>query len=159
MRILVYTSIPRDRTEAQQRAALHAHILCWFRRRRKPNAYVPIPSMKRQAPGVEPRQRPLDQEAQPLPVYQEDAIYHDAHVARVTAELVRPVIRAEDGFKGWSIEKMRVAFLARAVQTRLPYIHNCSSLYCLRSRRKNKHGSVDSRRTAHGSALITARIN
>ena len=38
--------------------------------------------------------------------------------------------------QGWAIEKMRVAFLARAVQTRLPYIHNCSSLYCLRSQQK-----------------------
>ena len=30
-----------DRTEAQMRAALHAHILCWFRLRKKPENYMP----------------------------------------------------------------------------------------------------------------------
>jgi hypothetical protein len=74
---------PRDRTEAQARAALHAHILGWFKRRRKSDEYVPIPPLKRKAPGTEPRQRPIDQKPEPLKHGpQEDAIYHDAHVSR-----------------------------------------------------------------------------
>jgi hypothetical protein len=52
----------------------------------------------------------------------------------VIAELVRPQIAAGNNWSGWDVDKMRIAFLARSVQTRLPYIHNCSSMYCLRNR-------------------------
>ena len=124
----------KDRTEAQARAALHAHILCWFRRRKKPEGYTPIRPLPRKAPGTEQRQRPLDQEPEKLDEFQEDGVYHDAHVARVVGELVRPEIKPGGNWSGWDTQKMRIAFLARAVQTRLPYIHNCSAMYCLKNR-------------------------
>ena len=140
---------PEDRTEAQQRAALHAHILGWFMRRLKPTGYVPIKPLKREAPGTEPRQRPITQKPDPLEHPQEDAIYHDAHCGRAVAELVRPEIKAANNWGGWNIEKMRIAFLARAVQTRLPYIHNCSSAYCLKNRLASEfnHGALISNNT------------
>jgi len=95
---------------------------------------MPIPPLDREAPGNDPRQRPLTQKPTPLEKPQHDNIYHDAHVGEMTAELVRPKISAADAWGGWNIDKMRIAFLARAVQTRLPYVHSCSSLYCLKNR-------------------------
>ena len=35
---------------------------------------------------------------------------------------------------GYDVEKLRIASLARAIQQRLPYLHHCSSLYCLKNR-------------------------
>ena len=35
---------------------------------------------------------------------------------------------------GYTVEKLRIAGLARAIQQRLPYLHRCSSLYCLKNR-------------------------
>ena len=67
-----------DRTEAQMRAALHAHILIWFKLRKKTEAFRPIPVIERTAPGVEPRQRPLNQKVEPLTIYQEDTVYQQA---------------------------------------------------------------------------------
>ena len=71
-------------TEAQMRAALHAHILCWFRPRRS-NAPVQ-PAVKRTAPGAEPKQRPRAQQVEPLADedYREDNMYQNADVARVS---------------------------------------------------------------------------
>ena len=56
------------------RAALHAHILCWFRPRAFPKDYRPIPAIPRTAPGHEPRQRPLNQKAEPLKEFQHDHV-------------------------------------------------------------------------------------
>ena len=61
-----------DRTEAQMRAALHAHILCWFRRRRKPDNYVPL----------SPGQRRVGQTVEPLSAKQHDHVYHQKHMFR-----------------------------------------------------------------------------
>ena len=65
--IVAYCS---NRTEAQMRAALHAHILCWYKRRDKPTDFKAIPVIERTAPGVEPRQRPLAQRVEPLREHQ-----------------------------------------------------------------------------------------
>ena len=119
-----------DRTEAQMRAALHAHILCWFKPRPVPKDYKPIPAIPRAAPGVEPRQRPTAQTVDPLPEFQHDHVYHHAHVGPMIAELVRPDVSG-DHWGGYDLERLRVAGLARAVQTRLPYLHRCTPLYCL----------------------------
>ena len=54
-------------------------------------------------------------------------------MARVTAELVRPDVGGEQ-WGAYDVDKMRIAFLARIIQTRLPYIHSCTSSYCLKNR-------------------------
>ena len=72
------------------RASLHAHILCWFKKRKKSDDFKPILVIERTAPGVEPRQRPLGQTVAPLQEHQEDNIYQHAHVGPITAEMVRP---------------------------------------------------------------------
>ena len=98
----------------------------WFRPRELLPTYRDIDSIPRVAPGTEPRQRPLDQEVKPLTEKIEDACYHRSHMARVTAELVRPDVSGNK-WGGYDLDQMRVAFLARAVQTRLPYIHFCTT--------------------------------
>ena len=114
------------------RAALHAHILCWYRPRKKDPRYVAIEPIPRTAPGSEPRQRPSDQKVEPLKHYQEDDCYHSAEMARIRAELVRPDLSGgEDLAGGYDVESLRVAALARAIQTRLPYLHSCTTNYCL----------------------------
>ena len=48
-----------DRTEAQMRGSLHAHILCWFRRVfHLPTGYTSVPPVKRS--GNKQKQRPQD---------------------------------------------------------------------------------------------------
>ena len=115
------------------RAALHAHILCWYRPRKKDDRYVAIEPIPRTAPGSEPRQRPSDQKVEPLEQYQEDHCYHSAEMARIRAGLVRPDLSGgEDLAGGYDVESLRVAALARALQTRLPYLHSCTTNYCLK---------------------------
>jgi hypothetical protein len=83
-----------DRTEAQNRGALHAHILWWARRRRLPAGYsrmppvpAPEPDEGDEEPGTPPtRPRPEEKDRK------EDHPYYFAEVARVNAELVRPVV-------------------------------------------------------------------
>ena len=81
-------------TEAQMRAALHAHILCWFRPRCS-NAPV-LPAVERTAPGTEPKQRPRAQKVEEFADkdYREDNMYQNADIARVVTEVVRPYVRA-----------------------------------------------------------------
>ena len=110
-----------------------AHILCWFKPRSFPKDYKPIPAIPRTALGVEPRQRPTTQKVDPLPVHQHDHVYQAAHVGPMVAELVRPDVSGEN-WGGYDLERLRVAGLARAVQTRLPYLHHCTPLYCLKNR-------------------------
>jgi hypothetical protein len=121
-----------DRTEAQMRAALHAHILCWFQRRhcntrdrdlsaQNKGPYEPLPEIPRTVPGIAPRQRPAGQRVKPLrpPYYQEDNLYHDFQMGRVNAEMVRPDVSDELGgilFGGYDIEMLRIAGLARRIQ-------------------------------------------
>ena len=127
-----------DRTEAQARGALHAHILEWWRRRCPADfpGYRPIAPVPRTAPGNEPKQRPAAVAPVKVTPYQEDALYYHAHVARVNAEMVRPFVGTlEDGTArgGFDVAKMRIAGLARTIQSRL-YMHSCSPKYCMLNR-------------------------
>ena len=79
---------------------------------------------------MEPRQRPAGQEVKPLAEKHEDVVYHRYHMARVTAELVRPDVSGPN-WGGYDLDQMKIAFLARAVQTRLPYIHFCTTNCCI----------------------------
>lgn len=130
-----------DRTEAQMRAALHSHILCWFRSRdpegqkaEDGSPYTRLPYIKRSAPGTEPKQRPRAQVVEQLQEnsYQEDNMYHHAEVARTVAEMVRPYVKGE-AWGGFGPQQLRIARLARIIRTRL-YIHTCSTKYCLHNR-------------------------
>ena len=44
----------------------------------------------------------------------------------MTAELVRPNVSGAH-WGGFDLDRLRIAGLARAVQTRLPYLHHCIS--------------------------------
>ena len=122
-----------DRTEAQMRAALHAHILCFFRPREMKDDYKPLPALTRVVPGHEPKQRPRDSVVPSLGERQEDNVYQTHHVGHITAEMVRPDVSGP-GWGGYDVEKLRVAGLARAIQSRLPYCHACNPAYCLKDR-------------------------
>ena len=126
-----------DRTEEQMRAALHAHTLVWFESRAAEIdvGWKKLDAIERaSAHSVGLRQRPRDQTVAPLegPMYQEDNMYHKAKVARVVAEMARPFVRGAR-WGGYGYEHLRIAKLARAIQTRL-YLHNCSTKYCLQNR-------------------------
>jgi|AACY02.8.fsa_nt_gi hypothetical protein len=129
-----------DRTEAQMRAALHAHILCWYKlrdakerderlAREGKDPYLSLKPVTRTAPGTKPCQRPSSQRVEAVSPYQEDDIYHRAHVGRVNAEMVRPDVSGPS-FGGYKYETLRIAGLARSVQSRL-YLHPCTPKYCL----------------------------
>jgi hypothetical protein len=127
-----------DRTEAQKRNALHSHNL-WFAKRRKlPAGYIRMPPVPAPAPeeGEEGEEEPGAPPARPRPAEEdrkEDHPYYFAEVARVNAELVRPVL-------GTAAPAARVqehllwAFLLRGIQTEL-YLHSCTIRYCLQNRR------------------------
>ena len=122
------------------RAALHAHILCWFRLRKDPTEkrtsdgepYKCVGSVPRATPGSAPKQRPANQAVLPLRHIHEDDMYHRSEMARVTAEMVRPNVSG-GWWGGYNVEKMRIAGLARAIQSRL-LLHTCSPKYCLQDR-------------------------
>ena len=70
--------MPRE--EAQQRGALHSHILVWYAKRdiqKEFPTYQPLPALPRTAPGNDCRQRPRTQVAEDVKFgdYQEDNIY------------------------------------------------------------------------------------
>ena len=126
-----------DRTEEQMRGALHAHTLVWFESRAAEIdvGWKKLGAVERaSAHSVGLRQRPRDQAVEQLkgPKYQEDNMYHKAKVARVVAEMARPFVRGAR-WGGYGYEHLRIAKLARAIQTRL-YLHNCSTKYCLQNR-------------------------
>jgi hypothetical protein len=136
-----------DRTEAQMRAALHAHILVWFKLRADPKdlerdgeKYTSLPSLQRTAPGTAPRQRPIEQHVPVIKDHEHD-IYHRAEMGRVNAEMVRPHCRGA-AWGGYDVEKMRIAGLARAIQSRL-YLHTCSPKYCLQDRTDETNSQSD----------------
>ena len=90
-----------DRTEAQMRGSLHAHILVWFWRRTLPARFTHLTPIARDLKTTTPsRQRPRGHEVPPQPgqreegeLYQEDNVYHYAEVGRVQTEMVRPFVR------------------------------------------------------------------
>jgi hypothetical protein len=97
-----------DRTEAQMRAALHAHILCWFRVRdnrardeklkAEGRPYEPLKGIPRSAPGIGPRQRPADQTVAPLPEYQEFDAYHKACCEHILGIACKPPYHLQTPF-------------------------------------------------------------
>ena len=114
--------------------ALHAHILVWMKKReQKPDGYKPLAPIPRKAPGTDQKQRPSDQRVAPLEKAQrqEDNIYNQVHINRISCEMARPYIG--DDLAGWDVEKLRIAGLARAIQTKL-CLHTCSTKYCLLNR-------------------------
>ena len=114
---------------------------------------VPRPSEVR---AREPKQRPRNYVVKPLEKYYEDLgfrpnvsldregllfshpgtfednLYQTAHVGRIQTEMVRPCVSGKH-CSGWTYEKLRVAGLARSIQTKL-YLHSCSPKYCLHNR-------------------------
>ncbi len=63
--------------------------------------------------------------------YQEDEMYYSYNVSRIWGELVRPnVSNSSSRWNGFSAAELRIAGLARAIQT-TNCIHQCSSRYCL----------------------------
>ena len=121
--------------EAQMRGSLHAHILCWFERRDPIQGYRPIDPVRRRLPGTEHRQRPQSQKVEALTNYQEDHVYHAAKVGRVTTEMVRPSVKGivdRRRYGGWDYERLRIAGLARCIQTK--WLHSCTTKYCLQNR-------------------------
>ena len=124
-----------DRTEAQARGSLHAHILTWFQPRRPPSHWEKLPPVDKRTPGVDGKQRPADQPVPLLQRYQEDSLYQMAEIARISGEMPRANILSDDvKFGGYDCESLRVAGLARAVLVRLGYCHTCSPNYCLLNR-------------------------
>ena len=79
------------------------------------------------------KQRPRDSQVPPQKERQEDNVYQEAHVGQIIAEMVRPDVSGAE-WGGYDIEKLRIAALARAVQCRLPYLHHCNAMYCLKDR-------------------------
>ena len=70
-------------------------------------------------PGHEPRQRPRDSAVPPLSEWQADNVYQTHHVGAIVAEMVRLDVSGPK-WGGYDVEEMRIAGLARAIQTRLP---------------------------------------
>ena len=114
-----------DRTEAQTREALHSHILTWSKRRKISKAnYVPRPAIPFRQEGIdvaEPSRQRLNKE---------DDVYYRTETARVLAELVRPILPADEAQRR---QVLLWAFLLRSLQTLL-YIHACTNQYCLKNR-------------------------
>ena len=122
-----------DRTEAQMRAALHAHILTWFQRRQEPDGYTPLGAVERTVQGDHPKQRDRRQIVEPIRPYQEDNLYHRAKIGRVMTEMVRPQVCNAPDYGGFDFESLRIAGLARHIQSQL-YLHRCTPNYCLQGR-------------------------
>ena len=126
-----------DRTEAQQRGALHAHILVWFRKRQQAKNWQALPPNPRSVSGHGPKQQRLGsvapQPPQPHHALQHDSCYQLSEMARVSGEMVRPIVRPGD-WGGYDVERLRVGALARTVLIRLKYLHICSPVYCLKER-------------------------
>ena len=118
------------------RGSLHAHILCWFERRSEAKGYKPIEPVRRVLPGTKHRQRPQTQTVAPLAKYQEDHVYQVAKVGRIITEMVRPSVKGivdRRRYGGWDYERLRIAGLARCIQTKMA-LHSCTTKYCLQNR-------------------------
>ena len=125
-----------DRTEAQQRGALHSHILVWFRKRRTHPRWVALRPVERVVKGDGPKQRRTDSAVggpSPLPQgrVQHDTCYQMFDMGRVSGEMVRPIVTPGD-WGGYDVEMLRIGALARTVLVRLKYLHVCSPVYCLK---------------------------
>ena len=114
---------------------MHAHILCWFKRKRRPRNWEPIPPLEAKREGAAPKQRPLTDSVTKLEDYHEDSVYLLSEVARVSAEMQRPDVSSESvKWGGFDWDTLRIAGLARAVLIKLNCLHVCSPAYCLLNR-------------------------
>ena len=127
------------------RAALHAHILVWFHKRDAEKQaeelkaqgkapYKPLEPFEKPNRNTRPMQRPRSAHVPEKSEddYQEDNMYHQAEMARVETEMVRPFV-AGPAWGGYGWQHLRIAGLARIIQTRL-YLHSCTTTYCLKNR-------------------------
>ena len=134
-----------DRTEAQMRAALHAHILVWFHPRDQgkqseqlkaqgKGPYKPLAPYSNESKHAAPKQRPRSVHVPDIEEgkYQEDNMYHQAEMARIETEMVRPFVEGP-AWGGYGWQHLRIAGLARILQSKL-YLHKCSTAYCLKNR-------------------------
>ena len=124
---------------AQQRGSLHAHILVWFKRRRMPNGWTPLPAIPAKKKGADPKQRSLtDNMVSRLDdaEFQEDSIYQLSEIARISGEMPRPNVANTDGqsWGGFDVGTLRIAGLCRSVLIKLNYHHVCTPAYCLLNR-------------------------
>ena len=93
-----------DRTEAQQRGALHAHILVWLRKRKSHPHWQALPPVPRTVKGNGPKQRPLGSpQLQSPQKIQHDSCYQLAEMGRVSAEMPRPTVTPGD-WGGYDVE-------------------------------------------------------
>ena len=125
--------------QAQQRGSLHAHILVWFKRRRRPNGWKALPPIEAKKKGADPKQRSLTEKLiDPLQgnEFQEDSIYQLAEIGRISGEMPRPNVAHGDGLRwgGFDCGTLRVAGLCRSVLIKLNYHHVCTPAYCLLNR-------------------------
>ena len=77
--------------------------------------WEPIPAVPRTIKGNESKQRPASQHVPELQQPQFDSCYHTHEMARISAEMVRPII-TPGTWGGYDVEMMRIASLARFVQ-------------------------------------------
>ena len=80
--------------------------------------------------GSEAHLPPQNPAVQPEPTWPEDHVYCHFHMARINAQLVRPIL---GNSKVCDRQQLLWAFLLRSIQTLL-YIHSCTLLYCLHNR-------------------------
>ena len=119
-----------DRTEAQQRGALHAHILVWLRKRKAHDDWQALPPVPRVVKGKSLKQRPLGSLPQQAPQkIQHDSCYQLAEMGRVSAEMPRPTVTPAPGdWGGYDVDMLRIAALSRTILIRLKYLHICTQL-------------------------------
>ena len=109
--------------QAQQRGALHSHILVWFRKRRPHDNWTALPCVERVVSGSGPKQRRHESGGSGLPPLHQHRLQYDSsyqlnEMGRVSAEMVRPIVTPRD-FGGYDIESLRIAALARTILIRL----------------------------------------
>ena len=108
-----------DRTEAQQRGALHSHILVWFRKRHPHPNWVALPPVPRTVKGDGPKQRHDSAGSGSLPLpqgrIQHDTCYQLFEMGRVSGEMVRPIVTHGGDWGGFDVEMLRIGECSVAV--------------------------------------------
>ena len=115
-------------------------MICWFERRKTLPGYATLGVVPRHTLGTDNRQRPQSQEVVDLKEYQEDNMYHSAHVARIQTEMARPSVRGvvdKKHYGGWDYERLRIAGLARTtargtIDAPPERVHYCAARDCTR---------------------------
>lgn len=113
-------------TSAQQRGALHAHILVWLKTRIRSKDWQQLPSVSKTVLGKGSKQKSpqdmphpeLPRDTDGKPITHEDSIYHKFECGRVLGEMVRPDVSGQS-WGGYGAELLRIAGLARAIQIKL----------------------------------------